>query len=254
MGFFKRKKDDGTIGHLTMREIKEKYPILIPEKIDDDVEIDMTFSDLELDMTFSKWKKMKQKEFPRKLKNKIIYMTVDGRLINSNDIRYIQTAIQPLWWYVSIYDGEEQYEQDFKPFSIPQRYVFAIQWYSIEVGNRGHAQFYDNPTGIVWEDALKGFEAIGARRNVDVIKETIARIGENPSKDREKRQKQIEKRNAEFDDLDRLFGESKETMYELLDVYVKANAKDFYFSGILAMPEENIELFSRLHTGIISHV
>ena len=49
------------------------------------------------------------------------------------------------------------------PFSLPQRYVFAIQWHIGEVNNGGHYQFYDNSTGIVWEDSLKGFEVIGAK-------------------------------------------------------------------------------------------
>ena len=37
-----------------------------------------------------------------------------------------QGVIAPLWWSVSIYDGEQKYEDDLKPFTLPQRYVFAI--------------------------------------------------------------------------------------------------------------------------------
>ena len=63
---------------------------------------------------------------------------VDDEVIESGEI---QEMIQPLWWSVSIYDGEEQYRRDLEGFTAPQRYLFALQWYLAEVNNGGHDQF-----------------------------------------------------------------------------------------------------------------
>lgn len=173
---------------------------------------------------------------PGKPKCKTLYMVIDEQIINAQGALDVQKVIEPLWWSVSIYDGEEQYENDLKSFTTPQRYVFAIQWYSAEVNNGGHFQFYDNSTGIVWEDALKGFETIGAQQNMNIIKESANRIGRNPSKDREKRQEQMERYNSEFDDLDKLYYEIETNMLQLLTAYIQANAKDFAFSGEVTVP------------------
>ena len=175
-----------------------------------------------------------REQFPQKYKT--VHMVVDEQLINAKDV---QGVIEPLWWSVSIYDGEGQYEEDLQPFTRPQRYVFAIQWYVAEVNNGGHCQFYDNSTGIVWEDAMRGFEAIGAQKNADIIKESAGRMGGNPSKDREKRQEQLENIDpslADLDDLDRMYYESEADMMELLYTYIRENAKDFIFSGKVTVP------------------
>ena len=83
---------------------------------------------------------------------------VDDAVIESGEI---QEIIDPLWWSVSIYDGEEQYQRDLEGFTAPQRYLFALQWYLAEVNNGGHDQFYSNSTGIVWEDAMNGAREMG---------------------------------------------------------------------------------------------
>lgn len=83
---------------------------------------------------------------------------VDDAVIESGEI---QEIIDPLWWSVSIYDGEEQYQRDLEGFTAPQRYLLALQWYLAEVNNGGHDQFYSNSTGIVWEDAMNGAREMG---------------------------------------------------------------------------------------------
>jgi len=170
-------------------------------------------------------------------KTKTLQMVIDEQLINANDtVLDVQRIIEPLWWRVNIYDGEEKYENDLKFFTLPQRYVFAIQWYSAEVNNGGHCQFYDNATGIVWEDALNGFEVIGAQQNFNIIKESANRIGGKPSKDQIKRQEQMESHCSEFSDLDKLYYEVEADMLILLDAYIRTNSKDFIFSGEVTVP------------------
>jgi len=157
----------------------------------------------------------------------------DERIMEIASSPYPHMVVEPLF-DINIYDGKEQYEKDLAPFTLPQRHIYAINWYVTEVDNGGHFQFYSNSTGIVWEDALKGFKAIGAELNYDILKKSAILLGGNPSKDREERQKQMEllKYNCDtFDELDNAYFESKKTMYEFLCAYIKSNAKDFYYSG-----------------------
>ncbi|WP_432664409.1 DMP19 family protein [Wukongibacter baidiensis] len=168
-------------------------------------------------------------------KKELVEITIDDEVINSNDVFRI---IEPLWWNVSIYDGEEQYFRDLQPFTDSQRYVFAIIWYLSEVNNGGHDQFYFNSTGIVWEDAMKGFEVIGLKKNYEIIKESTMRLGGYPSKDRIERNNQLEKLEPEFDDLDdRLYKLEKDIDEELLE-YIKNNREEFYFKGDVEKPSD----------------
>ena len=142
-------------------------------------------------------------------------------------------VIEPLF-NVNIYDGEEHYEKDLAPFTMSQRYIYAINWYDAEVNNGGHYQFFNNSTGIVWEDALKGFEAIGATKNYIILKEAIDRMGGRPSKDRIERQAQLNQFGYgydDFDDLDDAYYEISLNLNKLLCVYIEENAKDFHFLG-----------------------
>ena len=60
-----------------------------------------------------------------------------------------QAIVTPLWWEVSIYDGETEMYDSLDRFTDQQKYVWAIQWYYSEVENGGHDQFFYNDTGIV---------------------------------------------------------------------------------------------------------
>jgi len=51
-------------------------------------------------------------------------LIVDDEVIALNDDFRI---IEPVWWSVSIYDGEEKYNEDLEQFTIPQRYVLWLQ-------------------------------------------------------------------------------------------------------------------------------
>lgn len=167
-------------------------------------------------------------------KYKAVELIVDEDVINSNDTIKI---IEPLWCSVSIYDGEDKYRDDLSIFSEEQKYIFAIEWYMAEVNNGGHDQFYFNSTGIVWEDALKGFEAIGLKEYYNILKESTSRIGGSPSKDRFKRQDQLEESGSDFEDLDIRIYNCEEDYFGLVMSYIRKNAEKFYFKGNVSMME-----------------
>ena len=148
------------------------------------------------------------------------------------------TVIEPVFWAVSIYDGPDQYERDLAKFSNEQRLVLAYHWYLSEVNNGGHDQFYYNSTGIVWRDALKAFEAIGADEVSAIIKESVSRLGGNPSFDRGERQQQFDQFNPNFEDLDNELFKLEERIdfdQKVLE-FIRAHREKFLFSGIVEKP------------------
>jgi hypothetical protein len=168
-----------------------------------------------------------------KMEREFVKIVIDEDTINKG---WLCEIIDPLWWTVSIYDGEEQYLKDLEKFTVPQRYVFAIEWYLAEVGNGGHDQFYFNSTGIVWEDAMKAFEVMGLKENYDLIKESARRMSGYPSKDRYERQKQLDEYEPDFGDLDdKLYKLQAETEAGVLE-YVKNYKSDFFFEGMIEKP------------------
>ncbi|MCL2061640.1 MAG: DMP19 family protein [Firmicutes bacterium] len=141
--------------------------------------------------------------------------------------------IEPLWFGVDIYNSAKEYEADLESFTLAQRYVFAIEWYNAEVNNGGHSQFYTNSTGIVWEDAMNGFKAIGADKHYELIKESAKRMGGNPSKTRNEREEEYEKHDPDFEDLDNKFYELENELEDAIKKYVRSNRELFYFDGFI---------------------
>jgi len=167
---------------------------------------------------------------------------------------YPQSVVEPLWWSVSIYDGEKKYNEDLSKFTLPQRYVFAIQWYVAEVNNGGHGQFYYNSSGIVYPDALQGFQEIGHQQAYDILKETIALAGGKIPLDRARREKLFDSlSDSQYDAIEELdmdfYGITD--LDEKIMAYVKANESDFYFDGTVLMPDldwDNIITFAPVGT------
>lgn len=160
-------------------------------------------------------------------------VVIDDRTIATNDV---QAIIEPVWWTANTYDSHAAYESSLAKFSHPQRIVHAIEWYTAEVNNGGHEQFYFNSTGIVWKDAKEGFEEIGMPEIAKIIAESAKRMGGQPSFVREERISALEKENPEFDDLDDRFYECSDNLDAKLQGYIRANSRDFLFDGEVEKP------------------
>lgn len=129
---------------------------------------------------------------PPPVVNKVTeHIKIEDSFIDKDDYFAI---IEPVWWSVSIYDGEKVYEENLKRFSREQRYVFAIAWHVAEVNNGGHDQFYSNSTGIVWRDALAGYKAVGLNEAADILQQSANMLGGNPSLDRATRENELSER------------------------------------------------------------
>jgi hypothetical protein len=142
-------------------------------------------------------------------------------------------VINPVWWTANIYDGPVAYEESIKSFSPAQRFVHAMLWYRAEVNNGGHQQFYGNSTGIVWRDALEGFEAAAMPEVAAIVRESASRVGGSPSLVREERQKELETKAPNFDDLDDKYYECEKRLdvESTIMEYIRTRPQDFYFTG-----------------------
>ncbi len=156
-------------------------------------------------------------------------VVVDDKTIAGSDVFAL---IEPVWYRVDIYKTWTEYEATLRPFSESQRHLFAIQWYRSEVANGGHDQFFFNSTGIVWEDAVKGFEAIGLLEGAGILRTASGRI-EGAARDRFKRQDQLDRANADFEDLDTRFYKLEESgeLDRRMLAFARQHPADFYFSG-----------------------
>ncbi|MGA1979695.1 MAG: DMP19 family protein [Sedimentisphaerales bacterium] len=168
--------------------------------------------------------------------NKEIRIVVDDSVIDTGDIMAI---IEPVWESVYMCEGEDEYINELKKFSKPQKYAFAMFWYMCEVDNGGHEQFYYNSAGIAWEDAIEGFGEAGLLEVQKILKESAKRLGGNPSKDRQERIRQLENIKPNFDDLDESYYELEEETHEALADYIKKNRQAFYFNGVVSKPQGN---------------
>jgi hypothetical protein len=157
------------------------------------------------------------------------HIKIDDEFINNHDSPF--SIIEPVWWTAAIYDGEEKYKESLLPFSREQRNVYAVFWYLAEVGNGGHHQFYFNSSGIVWKDALLGCKALGLDDVAEIIAESASRMGGEPSLDRATRQRQLDKHQPKFGDLDSRLYEFDNKIYEAMYQYILKNRRAFYFEG-----------------------
>ena len=164
-----------------------------------------------------------------------VHVEIDASTIASDDP---MAVIDPVWWRGNIYDGPEAYEGSLGSFAKAQRFVWAILWYDAEVNNGGHDQFYGNSTGIVWRDALSGFEAIGAPEAAAILRESADRLGGSPSLDREEREQKLEELAPDFSDLDDRYYALEKTVdvHAKMMAYIRSRPGDFMFSGSVEKP------------------
>lgn len=145
--------------------------------------------------------------------------------------------INPVYDIVNIYGSYEDYLESANIFTLEQRFLLAIIWYYIEVNNGGHYQFFDNSTGIVWEDALNGFKLFGMNEFASNFENVIEYFGGTIPFDREER----------WELLQKMEDENQDVFYEVLDQadnfvydydgqeseldYIKKNPEKFVFEA-----------------------
>ena len=143
--------------------------------------------------------------------------------------------LDPIYWTIDIYSSYEEYLNSAKDFTLEQRYLNAISWYFMEVNNGGHFQFFDNSTGIVWEDALNGLKEFGMEELADNFKKVVDLFGGKIPFDREERWNAMDKMGEDFEEL---LDKADSVVYDLYDYdyafemkYIKSHPEKFVFEG-----------------------
>lgn len=158
--------------------------------------------------------------------------------ITAEDIENIEEfwdILDPIYWTIDIYSSYEEYLNSAKDFTLEQRYLNAITWYFMEVNNGGHFQFFDNSTGIVWEDALNGLKEFGMEELADNFKKIVEMFGGKIPFDREERWEAMDKMSEDFEEL---LDKADSVVYDLYDYdyafemkYIKSHPEKFVFEG-----------------------
>lgn len=150
----------------------------------------------------------------------------------------VQELIEPVWWTANIYDGPEAYEESLAPFTRAQRLINAIEWYRAEVNNGGHYQFYFNSTGIVWRDALAGFEMLGLTDLAENLRESADLLGGDPPLDRHARVALLERLEPDFADITMRFWDLEDwhNVDAVILDYARAHPEEFVFDGVVHIP------------------
>lgn len=150
---------------------------------------------------------------------------------------------KPMWYTINIYDSYEQYLKSAEKFTTEQRYLLALTWYSAEVSNGGHHQFFFNSTGIVTNDTLEWMKLFGMEKNLENFTKVVQFFGGNIPTDREQRIEILNKieekdEDAMWDFLDEMDGNTYSEEFEtefsdkIID-FIKKNPEKFLYDWIL---------------------
>lgn len=63
--------------------------------------------------------------------------------------------------------------------TVAEKHLCAIEDLNGEVNNGGFAQYFFNPSGAHWRDALAGLQAVGATKRLAIFRKVISRFGKD---------------------------------------------------------------------------
>ena len=146
--------------------------------------------------------------------------------LTSGNIETYQ-VLEPMYDLIDL-SNSSAYEHTIKPFSRPQRLIFAVDSYIAEVYNGGHEQFFFNSTGVVWKDALEGLEEIGAHEAVLILKQVIERFPSVIPDDADTRRKLMyDIEEGIFESDDQAFYDMSGDVEKLEKAFIQQNAEAF---------------------------
>jgi len=134
--------------------------------------------------------------------------------------------------HIEFHEGEEELDKTILPATLGQRAVFSCYWYQYEVCNGGHQQYFENSTGILWEEAITGFNRLNASKYAAILHGAVLLFPKgNPSKNRDKRNKQLENiASGKLESFDNRLFEllRKDDFNEILAHYINTHEEEFF--------------------------
>ena len=112
-----------------------------------------------------------------------------------------------------------------------QRLMCAWYFYWDDVTNGGHAQYFANYTGDLWEEALKATDALGVPEAA-ILRDAVALFPNGrPAATDVERQEQLETIDErKLDALDKRFYDAPSSDQEVRR-YIEAHAEEFFVDG-----------------------
>jgi hypothetical protein len=148
-----------------------------------------------------------------------------------------QAILDPVWYSASFYESVEVLEETLAPFSWPQRLAWAVLWTSAEICNGGLDQYFSNSTGMIWPEAIEGFEAMGRHDLAQIVLEATRKFRSPPARERALRWQGLDAmdRGALNELTDRYYDLEGDLFDDIL-AYIRNQPDAFYFEGDVYMP------------------
>ena len=157
-------------------------------------------------------------------------------LDGADDAELAWRVIGPAYDAVSIHDGPAALAADLARLTPGQRALLALHWCVSEVSNGGFDQFFTNPSGLLVDEALAGFDRIGAREAAAVLREALELFATRPEPgdpaepafDDDEDEVAFDAYRARHEPLeDRFYDLVDEELYPRAAAYVRAHRGDF---------------------------
>ena len=115
-------------------------------------------------------------------------------LDEEDDAALTWRVIERVYDAVGLYDEPAAVARDLERFSPGQRALLAMHWCVSETLNGGFDQFFTNPSGVLTDEALSGFQRIGVPEATRILQAARALLPSRPP--------DVDTRSPEFDEAD----------------------------------------------------
>ena len=114
--------------------------------------------------------------------------------------------IESMWDQINIYDGPDVFLKTYAAAKQPAGLLYAAHFAQSEICNGGFKQLFRNSTGVLSQEAVEGFQAIGMNRTDSLVAAAMEALGSPFPRDRNERQKRFENVSEDLlNQLDRKF-------------------------------------------------
>ena len=101
-------------------------------------------------------------------------------LDEEDDAELTWRVIAPAYDAVSLDDGAEAVARDLERLTAGQRALLAVHWCVSETLNGGFDQFFTNPSGLLFDEALTGFGRIGVPQGASILRAARKLLASRP--------------------------------------------------------------------------
>ena len=119
--------------------------------------------------------------------------------------------IEPIWDQINIYDGPDVFLKTYSSAKQPAGLLYAAHVAQSEICNGGFNQLFGNSSGVLSQEAMKGFQLIGMNKTADLVTAAMEALGSPFPRDRKERQQKLRGVPKDLlNQLDRKFFEEME--------------------------------------------